>query len=296
MKNILVILDKEEDQRYVIDRAVTIAEKLECDIHVLIDGYHELSWVNDVFSMLENIELKKKIIQQIESWWQEYSEPYGDRLTITHEIIWAKYFTDAILKHCVNHQYNFIVKKVHTSESILYTPNDWMLLRRSKIPTYLIVSKKADINACVLVALDLLANSEEKQKLNSTLLSVANDYVTKTGSELHCCFAIAIPKILADMGLIDIERRSQELKAVAQERADILMQSHNIAAANMHIELGTPCEVINRVSETIEGSLNVVGSMGKTTIAGKVIGNTCEQVLNSSKKDVLVVGLYEQAP
>jgi len=291
MKKILVILEQENGQRYVLERAIAIAEKLDYRIHVLIYGYCELSWVNDVFSMLENKKLKEKIVQHKEAWWLAFSKPYLTKMNISHEIICSKYFVDTILNHCIDHQYDFIVKQGHRSGSIFYTPNDWLLLRRSKIPTYLVISKQVDINAAVLVALDLLAASDEKQQLNLKLLSVASDYQQKTGGELHCCFAIAVPKVLGDIGFIDIEKRSKILAELAQERAKVLLEDYNIAASNIHIMIGTPWKVINRESEKIKAGLTIVGSMGKTAIAGKIIGNTCEQVLHASQKDVLVVGL-----
>lgn len=298
MKKILVILEQEEEQEVVLERAIAIAEKFNCSIHVLIYGYCELSWVNDVFGMLENTKLKEKLVQHKEDWWQEYSKSYLAKINITHEVIFSKYFVDAILNHCEDHHYDFIVKQGHRSESIFYTPSDWLLLRGSKIPTYLVVSKEAfskqeDNNAAVLVALDLLASSEEKQKLNAKLLSVASNFAKKIGGELHCCFAIAVPKVLADIGFIDIEQRSQVLAGLAQEKAKLLLENYHIAESNIHISIGTPWKVINRQSEMINAGLTIIGSMGKTAIAGKLIGNTCEQVLNSSQKDVLVIGLNE---
>jgi nucleotide-binding universal stress UspA family protein len=289
MKKILVILEQEEEQQYVLERANALAEKLDCSIHVLIYGYQELSWVNDVFSMLENRKLKNKVTQHLEDWWKEYSKPYVGKKKITHEIVWSKYFVDSVLKHCSDRQYDFIVKKGHRSESILYTSSDWLLLRGSEIPTYLVVSKQADINASVLVALDLLASSEEKQALNLKLLSVASDYAKKTGSELHCCFSIAIPKLLENLGFIDVESRSQELGRLAKERAKALLDNYDVAASNLHIKVGTPWEVIKSEADSIKAGLIVVGSMGKTLVAGKFIGNTCEQVLHYSHKDVLVI-------
>jgi nucleotide-binding universal stress UspA family protein len=294
MKKILVILDQEEEQKHVLERAIVIAEKLGCSIHVLIDGYQELSWLNDVFSMLENKKLKEKIIQHKEDWWAKYSIPYLEKMNITHEIIWSKYFVDSILSHCNDHQYDFIVKKGHKSESIFYTPSDWLLLRRSKVPTYLVINKQTQVHAAVLVALDLLASSAEKQKLNSKLLTVGSEYAANIGCELHCCSAIAIPNMLGDMGFIDDSLRSKELDMLAKERAKPLLENYKIAASNLHIKIGSPWKVINRESESISAGLIVVGSMGKTAVAGKFIGNTCEQVLNSSQKDVLVIGLNEQ--
>lgn len=294
MKKILFILEQEEEGRYAIERAIALAEKFDCSIHVLICCYEPLSWVNDIFGMLENVELKEKIIQSRKDWWNVYSKPYVGNTNLSHEIIWSKYFVDAILNHCSTHQYDFIVKKGHSTESIFFTPSDWLLLRRNKIPTYLVLSKQPHINAPILVALDLMASSEAKQTLNSTLLSAANDFSKKTGSELHCCFATPIPPVLSDTGFIDIEQHRQKIEKIAKEKAEILLEDYDIPPSNLHIKIGTPWKVINSKSISVKAGLIIVGSMSKTAVAGKIIGNTCEKVLHSSQKDVMVIGLSEE--
>lgn len=291
MNKILVILGQEQEHTLALERGISVAKKLGGDVHVLICCYQELSWLIDVFGMLENKKLKARILQEKENWWQDYVKPYSGTVTISHEIVWSKYFVEEIFTHCDKHHYDLLIKKGHRSESILHTPSDWLLLRDSKIPVYIVVDQEPKAGQPIVVALDLMASSEEKQRLNKKLLKFASHFATQTDAELHCCFAVALPMIFGDMGAVDIEQQSQELETLARKNAESLLDTYGIAPQNLHIAKGAASEVIANISERLDSSLTVIGSMGRKNIVGKVIGSTCEQLLHESRKDLLVIGL-----
>ncbi|WDE03440.1 universal stress protein [Thalassomonas viridans] len=291
MKKILVILEQDQEDQYALERAVLMAEKLKARVHVLLCCYQELSWINNVFGMMENIHIKEKIIEQKELWWQDYAKPYINTVLISHEVIWSKYFVESILEHCQTHEYDFYVKRGHRSETLFYTPSDWLLLRKSQIPSYIVVEKERKPADTLLLALDFLASSTEKQQLNKKLLEFARDFADKMAMELHCCFAISPPKVLSDTGFIDPEEYSQKTTAMAQETAGVLLEPYRIAQEHQHIKIGSSHKVIANLAQKLNAGAVIIGSMGKSAMSGKVIGNTCEQVLHISKKDVFVLGL-----
>jgi len=294
MNKILVTLGQEQDQKLALERGISMAKKMGADVHVLICCYQELSWVNNVFGMLENKKLEARIIQEKEHWWQDYVKPYSGTVTISHEIVWSKYFVEEIFAHCDKHYYDLLIKKGHRSESILHTPSDWLLLRDSKIPVYIAVEQEPKTGQPIVVALDLMASSEEKRRLNEKLLKVASNFAKQTEAELHCCFAVALPMIFSEMGVVDIEQQTQQLETFARKNAKGLLDSYGIAAQNLHIGKGAASEVITEVSESLDSSLTVIGSIGRKNIVGKVIGNACEQFLHASRKDLLVIGLGDE--
>ena len=294
MNKILIILEQEQEKNTALERGISIAKKMKADVHVLICCYHKLSWVSDVFGMLENKQLEARILQEKEQWWQDYVKPYSKTVTISHEIVWSKYFVEKILTHCDKHQYELLIKKGHRSESILYTPSDWLLLRDSKIPVYIATEHKPDEGQPIVVALDLLATSKEKKRLNKKLLNIASKLAKQTEAELHCCFAIDLPMVFSSMGIVDIEQQGQQIETSARNNAKDLLDAYGITPQNLHIAKGTIWEVINDITVNLNSGLTVIGSMGRKNIKGKVIGNTCEQFLHISRKDLLVVGLADE--
>jgi len=291
MKKILVILDQEPEQKQALEKGVLLAQKMSADIHVLIQCYQPLSWVTDVFGMLENKEIKARVLEDREKWWQELSEPYSGAVNMSYEIVWSKYFVDDILSHCDENHYDLLVKKGHRSESILHTPSDWLLFRASKVPVYIVVEQEPSEQRPVLVAIDVMANNEEKQRLNDRLLSVASQYAKQMNTELHCCFAIPLPMVSGGLGVVDIEQQGKDIEESARKEAKELLEDHGIAEQNLHIATGTAWNVIHDFSESLNSGLTVIGSIGRKNIAGKLVGNTCEEYLHISRKDLLVIGL-----
>ena len=290
MKKILVILEQENQEKYALEKAVLMAKKAGASVHVLICCFQELSWLNNVFGMLENKQVKDKIIEQKQLWWQDYAKPYLNTVLISHELVWDKYFVESIVQHCQQRQYDFLVKKGHHSESFFYTPSDWLLLRKSPIPAYFIIEKDHKAGQSVLLALDLLASSEEKQKLNKKLFAFASDFASKMSLELHCCFAIPLPKVLTDTGFIDADAYIKKATAVSEEKATSLLNDH-IPQQNRHIKAGSPDKVITGLAQKIHADVIIIGSMGKKSLPGKIVGTTCENVMHISKKNVLVISL-----
>jgi universal stress protein E len=292
MTKILVILEQEQESKSALDRALVIAKKTGADIHVLIYCYENLSWMNDVFDMLENLRIKEKIIKHKEIWWQQYIKSYSDTILISHEIVWKKYFVDAVLSHCEAHKYDFYMKKGNRSESFLHTPSDWLLLRESKIPSYIVADQQASTDGkSVLLALDFMASSQEKKELNKKLLTFGYDFAKKMSLPVHCCFAISSPSILTDIGPAEAEQYCKKIEVLATENATSLLEGVNIPAENIHIKVGTPYKVIESISQEHHANIIIIGSMGKKLLTGKVIGNTCEDVLHVTKTDMIVLGL-----
>ena len=140
----------------------------------------------------------------------------------------------------------------------------------------------------MLVAIDVMANNEEKQRLNDKLLSVASQYARQMNTELYCCFAIPLPMMSGGLGAVDIEQQGEQIEASARKEAKELLEDHGIAEQNLHIATGTAWNVIYDFSESLNSGLTVIG---RKNIAGKLVGNTCEEYLHISRKDLLVIGL-----
>ncbi|MEH6453307.1 MAG: universal stress protein [Psychromonas sp.] len=292
MSKILVILEQQQQRKSTLDKAIELAKKSGADIHVLIYCYEDLSWMNDIFDMLENQRIKEQLIQTKETWWQQYIKTYDNKVRITHEIVWDKYFVDAILNHCKDHSYDFYMKKGHRSESLLHTPSDWLLLRESEIPSYIVAEESVTTSGkSVLLALDLMARSQEKQNLNRKLLAFGYDFAKKSALDIHCCFAISVPNLLADFGHNETQQYAKQIEEIAKVNATPLLNQFNIPAENLHLNIGEPNTVIDQVAQKVDANIIIIGSMCKKRLTGKVIGNTCEEVLHITHKDMIVLGL-----
>lgn len=290
MKRFLVIAEQGRQPQVALEKAMSLAKLTSASIHVVINCYQEMSWLSEDEYDGQYGNAKVRLTSQEESWWRDYIDSVRDNLVISHQVVWHKYLADWVLKHCRNHPYDLIFKRGHRSESVLYTPSDWLLLRDSKVPVYIASEEHQTETPTVLVALDLLAKSPEKCALNEKLLETAFRIAVATNSDLHCCYVIKVLPIIKDMEMIDIAAHEKRLKKLAGERWKELFQRYDLDKAHVHIKTGVPWKVIASLASELKVNCVVIGTMGRKGLAGKFFGNTSEKVIHVAHKDLLVIG------
>jgi len=121
------------------------------------------------------------------------------------------------------------------------------------------------------------------------VLEAAFSLSIHTNSTLHVAFAIKIPAIIRELELIDISSKTRALEARARESAKALLTEYQIDEASLHINKGVPGEVIAQIANSLGAACTVVGTIGRTGLSGKLLGNSCETSLRYVKGDQLVV-------
>lgn len=293
MKDILVIADPvgsgKGDEQIAFFKALNLASLSDASIHVAVFCYESMSLSTADGLESDEFSLQSALAEDRELWWTEFIKDNQGDVSVSFEVIWEKYPHRWVLEHCKTRVYDLIVKTGHRSETPFYTPTDWQLFRKSPTPVYCVTNANVKTNKVVLVALDLMTTSDEKQRLNKALLEAAFQFSIQTASQLHCCFAIRIPTLIKDMELIDVAAHTHKVDKEAREKSQSWLDDYDIESSAIHIEQGTPWRVINSVSRKIKAHCIVVGSLGRTGVAGKLVGNTAEKVIHHAKTDLLVI-------
>ena len=70
--------------------------------------------------------------------------------------------------------------------------------------------------------------------------------------------------------------------------ASELAQICGVDEAHIHIKKGATADVIRDVAAELDVDLIIVGTVARDGIKGRVIGNTCERLLDQTHSDILV--------
>lgn len=290
MKRILVIADQDEDKQLALLKAIELAQATGAAIHVAVLCYESLDFADiEGESTTDHYNPKAQIVQHKEQWWDSFVQQQQSDLEITHEVVWEKYLNKWVASHCAERPYDLIVKTGHRSESLFYTPSDWQLFRESTIPIYIVSPSGLKSQPIVLACVDALSKNKQKRELNKTILAASRKLADQTAATLHACYVIKIPTLVRDLELIDIAAHVRKVKALAVEEAAILLESYGVSPQHFHVEEGAPASVVATIANKTRAQCIVLGSMGRTGIAGKLIGNTAEKVIHYSKANLLVV-------
>jgi len=163
MKKILVIADRVGSDQCAFHKSLELARLTVVDIHIISFCFESLNEVeSDSNKEGKNFSLKDLVIQHTQRKWDEFIKANKPSQNISHEIFWEKHIHEWVLSHCEKTYYDLIIKTGHRSESLFYTPTDWLLFRESKVPVYCVSAKAHAAKKVVLVALDLRSQRKEK--------------------------------------------------------------------------------------------------------------------------------------
>jgi len=148
----------------------------------------------------------------------------------------------------------------------------------------------------VLVAVDTGPwRGKATDALNATLVKAALRFVETLGGELHVMHAWEAygERIMRRGGLTPAELAQYVAEAREEVRRDLertIAPFHDhVAPSHVHLERGDPRKVISAFAGRHRIDLIVIGTVGRTGLAGRVIGNTAEAVLAKAPCSVLVV-------
>lgn len=167
---------------------------------------------------------------------------------------------------------------------------DMTLLRKCPCPIWLHrpINKPRDKRR-VAVAMDPLTTSEEQHSLAVRLLELSRSIADSCDSRLHVisCWEYYLENYLHDNTWIhvdDAELKHELDKAKADHKQALqqLLEDSGVAGEIViHHLHGKPDEKIPDYVESIEVDVLVMGTLARTGIAGYVIGNTAENILQS---------------
>ena len=168
------------------------------------------------------------------------------------------------------------------------------LIRKSPCPVWVIRPSRAT-QVRVLAAID---PEPDEQGLNQSILEIATSMADAADGELHvvCAWELFGEATMQSSAFIHIDQdeidRQRDLVARAHERAvDDLVRRHlaDVAVTGVHIEPGPAAQVISDVVKRSRINLVVMGTFGRTGVAGLVMGNTSEAVLDGLRCSVVAV-------
>jgi nucleotide-binding universal stress UspA family protein len=160
------------------------------------------------------------------------------------------------------------------------------LARHCPVPVWVVRNETDRPLKRILVATDF-------SEASSAALQVAAHLAQRSNAELdllHVYDTLALAD-RAPPGVLISEDPRDELREIAEKNLDELMRIHCSAIhAKVHrVARGLPWEVIRKQARRGSVDLIVLGSIGRSGVAGMLMGNTAEKVLRLVDRDVLVV-------
>ncbi|MGC8120076.1 universal stress protein [Marinobacter sp. VGCF2001] len=288
MEKLLIIMDNHHKHQMALTRGVGLARATGASVEVV-------AFVHEYLDALPgDPEVQRRARQALlehRQKWLEQMLALTDctDLTINARTVWEKQIHLWVAAECGKTNIGAVVKTGNRSETFLYTPTDWHLIRECPAPVMLVAEKKWNKAHPILAAVDLSSDKATKKALNTRVINQAWHLAKALGTELHLVHALHTSVLLADLDIIDPVSHAQKRKAALKPQIEHLCNTWHLTPEQVHIESGPAQKIIPSIANKIKADMVVMGTTGKTGLAARVIGNTAEKVLTHLRTDLLTI-------
>lgn len=217
--------------------------------------------------------LRQAELERLRLWLDWIAKPARDAgVRVTTEADIAEDWSTAIAPAARRWGAEMIVKVMRQQTTLrrrLAKTSDWTLLRTADCPILFIKEDSPETPRNLVAAVDMLDQSPHNQQFMREVLRHARGICEVSGAELHVVNAYS--NLLHGVDAVDLARFAD----VQRSRA--------------HAGLGAPEDLLLGVAQDLDGAVIVIGSSDKRSLAGSLLGDTAERILDKVAMDVLVI-------
>ena len=290
MKHFLIIADRLGEEQRIIGRAVELASRVRAKLTVVGFVYEHVGNLPVALSPSDRVRIQETLIERHRAEIRRAlaAVTAGRTITAAVEVFWEKRVADRVNRIAAERRYDLVMKSARRSETLMYTPTDWQLLRGCPAPVLLVADRRWRKSTHVLAAVDLGTGVRSKQALNYEIVEWAAAMSAALGCQLHVGYAVPFSAVLRDLDILNVSALRRESLRRAEEFCRSLSQ-RGITVDGLHVVTGQPEKALVSLAAKKRIGLVVLGCVGRRRLAGRVIGNTAEQILHLLKADVLAI-------
>ncbi len=268
LRKIFCIIDPTTNDQRALARAIDIAARTQAAVHAYVCFTLPAGTPPDRRSALKDAEYARH-----RAWLSELLAQAGaDRVTVTSDTECSEDWRGALVSAATHAGADLIVRTSTRRSALqrrLIKTADWTLLREANCPVLFVKTEQTGKLDKVLAAVNIKAKDEPHQRLTDLVIDYAKAVSRLTGAELHA--------VNAYQGSINFVHPPDLAKYVGIERG------------RAHVGDAAPDELISQVAEKLGAPMVVVGSIPRTSLAGGVVGNTAERILDNIQTDMLSI-------
>ncbi|WP_295477460.1 universal stress protein [uncultured Pseudomonas sp.] len=168
----------------------------------------------------------------------------------------------------------------------LLTPDDWKLLRYCPSPVLMVKHDQPWAGAVMLAAVDVDNAESQHQALHEAIIDHGYGLAMLARGDLHVIAAHPAPTLSA---ADPAYQPGSAIEAHYREQCRAFQQRFDIPDAHLHVTEGPADVLIPHTAHQLQAAVTVIGTVARTGIAGALVGNTAEVVLDTLESDVLVL-------
>ena len=290
-----------EDQDHPLDEALSVAQKNDATLSILVlkPNLSRSVSVNDSFEEAAKERIHASLEKDALSLGIDIAA-MRDKIEIIFED--KKPFVIEIVKRIMRDGYDLVIKEAEDFDKaasfFTFQSNDINLLRKSPVPVWMSHRTKV-INSEPLITVAIHPEEEnpEAEALNKKLLNHADKIANMMGAKLKIitCWSLQYEDHLRHAPFVKVPEEEVDA-TVDQERQRSLNEVNRmIQESNMSCEYeivhekGRPQKIIPAFIKDNKVTLMVMGTVSRTGIPGFIMGNTAEDIIHQIDISMLAI-------
>lgn len=278
---LFVIVDPTAEHQVALVKALLIAKLGGCHIHAFLCIHKSLDEAGEYSSRKD---FKKRTLKEAEAWLETLMQPCKvSNVPYSTEVVWNSKWVDASIHAAEKSACDLMIKSsFHHSKARRFfsKTSDYYMMEHCASPILFTDQAQDWQSDRILACLDLESGDPEHARLNDVILRDARAFADIVGMDLYIACAY----------LISIDVEHLPLKAPAGEiTPEQLAELYDIDPTRLVLRQGDIVATLREICDEIDPSIVVMGSLARSGISGKLIGNTAQKLLDIVDADVLTV-------
>lgn len=279
----LVIMDPTETAQPALERGLATARNSNARLVAWLCTYKPVKEMGDATSARDG---KATQMTEMEDWLKaRLAEHDTSEVDIETHIEWNEKWWERAVAAASRYDAELVLKSVSTHRNLqrkLFRTPDIFMMRRCPAPLLLVRGEPRTAGR-VLVALDFESREQGHERLNNIALAGGRRLADTYDSDLYA--VIVRTKHSSLDYLLEGEDEGSFLEGILAERLGLEPQRLMIRDADVDV-----ASTIAAAVDELSPDQLVMGTIARSGVAGMVIGNTAEKVLDRVECDVLTVG------
>ncbi|MBA6256124.1 MULTISPECIES: universal stress protein [unclassified Colwellia] len=300
IQHILVIMDPTIDEQPALVRAIQFAKKFDASIELFLVVHQSgltPKWFNKEHPREEIIHHYLKTKQR---WLNTYlSQVTQENISVSSEVRWHKPLYAEILKKVTQCHADIVIKSTHPHpllERLLFTPNDWQLLKACPVPLLLAKSHSTTAYNNVMAAVDLKKVEDERTNLDKDILdtnAMMSEFFNAVAHVTHAYDPIG-QEIGPSMGsgLFGFHLSTEDYQLYQDQQQEYhesefahLIEHYGLDEKNTYLVHGIASAHLIDISKDKDIDLLIMG----VRLHSGFVGTTAENILDQVNCDILAI-------
>ncbi|HEX2493683.1 MAG TPA: universal stress protein, partial [Steroidobacter sp.] len=288
INNILVIVDPTATEHPAIEKATVLAAKLNARLELFVCDTKAAREAR--MALHARMQPGRPFLLDVKEALESLARPLRDRgLDVTAETECDDPLHVGLVSRAKRTSADLVLKDTHhhsLARRTFMTNTDWNLIRSCPVPLMLTKAKPWAAHPRVLAAIDPGHANDKPAALDQRILDHAAALCKALDGELHVFHAyVPIAVIAAATGgtppmALSISPEELAIEE-ATKRKDLLqlVAPYGVGPAHIHLEVGSPGELIPRAAETLNADVVVMGAVSRSGLKRMFVGATAEDAL-----------------